>query len=154
MNLTHLLGREFKSFHTVFEFPWPLEVPNTPKQPRPGSIWLRPDESECSQRLDLPETFNQETVSTSSLCVLFHDLSSSQGSRTCTVTPKTRQLFNLMVLIRITNMSASDKRVYVHVRAHVSAFGQVVKECLNNSLINIRARFIAFEAYLPFVGKH
>lgn len=40
------------------------------------------------------------------------------------------------------------------VRARVSTFGQVVKECLNNSLINIRARFIGFEAYLPFVGKH
>lgn len=35
-----------------------------------------------------------------------------------------------------------------------SLFGQAGKEYLNNSLINIRGRFIGFEAYLPFVGKH
>lgn len=40
------------------------------------------------------------------------------------------------------------------VHACVSAFGGAGREYLNNSLINIRGRFIGFEAYLPFVGKH
>lgn len=40
------------------------------------------------------------------------------------------------------------------VHACGSPFGRVGREYLNNSLINIRGRFIGFEAYLPFVGKH
>lgn len=35
-----------------------------------------------------------------------------------------------------------------------NAFGRAWSEYLNNSLINIRERFIGFEAYSPFVGKH
>lgn len=45
---------------------------------------------------------------------------------------------------------------YTFARSHasLSPFGRGKSECLNNSLINIRARFIGFEAHLPFVGKH
>lgn len=64
----------------------------------------------CSQRLDIPETFNQEMFSISSLCVPLLDLWSSQYSRQCTLTPETTELFNLLLLIRITNVSAADER--------------------------------------------
>lgn len=42
----------------------------------------------------------------------------------------------------------------VCMRVCVPAFGCVEREYLNNSLINISGKFIGFEAYLPFVGKH
>lgn len=64
-------------------------------------------------------------------------------------------------------MSAADERCVtacvcvckcVHTLACMhecaSPFGRKGREYLNNSLINIRGRFIGFEAYLPFVGKH
>lgn len=45
-------------------------------------------------------------------------------------------------------------RVCVRVCMHLPPFSRAGREYLNNSPINISGRFIGFEAYLPFVGKH
>lgn len=63
----------------VFPFQELLEVPNTAERPGPGSVWSQSsDGSMCSQRLDVPEAFNQEMFSISSPRVPLLDLWSSQ----------------------------------------------------------------------------